>query len=168
MADIIDMEIAIHGQITSVAAFKALTEAMKSNLDEYEDDIGAARQALLDANLADEGLVISAEARNGDVDAIKAAAVKHKIDITVLSGEGPGWGASTYFVRDGYASFELPVVEGEIAVTTEVIDKLMARGITQLEQLKGLIDVFKTAGDQPRFGIADEVITEMFLPKRKR
>lgn len=167
MGDIIDMKITIHGHIGTAAAFKALAEAMAADLEQY-DDVSEARQALLDANLEDKGLVISAEAYNGTVSAMTEAARKHKIDMTVYSAEGPGWGASTYFVRNGIVSQELPVIDGEIAVTTQVIDKLMARGLTELSQLRSYIDIFKSADDQPNFNVSDEVISTMFIPKRSR
>lgn len=164
MADIIDMKITVHGQITTAAAFDALVKAIGKNLHHLDSP----KQMLLDANLADEGLVIEAESYNGDIEEITKAAIKHKIDMTVVSGEGPGWGASTYFIRDGRASFELPLIEDKIAVTLDVIDDLKKRGITTLDELAGFINIFAESENQPRFTVADEVITEMFLPKRKR
>jgi hypothetical protein len=70
------------------------------------------------------------------------------------------------FVRNGFASFELPTLNGEVAVTSEVIAKLKARGKTTLDDLDAFLGHFKV-DDLPKFTVADEVIAEIFLPKRR-
>lgn len=157
------------GRIETTEAFKGLVEAL-AKLDKYEGDKNAARQALVEANLEGEGFKIDEDCYNyrGDaVEEIIKAAKKHKIDLVAkITSGGYEDAGSIRFVRDGHASFELPIMNGEVAVTSAVVAKLKQRGLTTLDQLDEFLGCFKI-DDLPKFTVADEVIADIFLPKRK-
>jgi hypothetical protein len=163
------LDLEFFGRIESTDAFKALVGAL-AKLDAYEGDTNAARQALVDANLEGEGFKINEEMYNYRSDAlgeIVKVARKHKIDLVAkVTAGGMDDQGTIQFVRGGLASFELPVMGDTVMVSSEVIAKLKARGLTTLDQLDEFLGYFKV-DDQPKFTVADEVITEIFLPKRK-
>lgn len=162
------LELELFGQIETAEAFKALVTAL-AELDEYEDE-SAARQALVDANLNGEGYKLSEELYDHYNDPLKEVikvAKKHKIDLVAkVTAGGMDDQGKIQFVRDGFASFELPIMNDEVMVSQKVIAELKKRGLTSLDQLDEFLGYFKV-DDQPKFTVADEVITEIFLPKRR-
>jgi hypothetical protein len=163
------LELEFFGQIESTEAFKALVGAL-TKFQSYEGDSNSARQALVDANLAGEGFKLDEELYDYYEDPLKElikVAQKYKIDLVAKVTEGGMQDPGTIrFVRNGFASFELPTLNGEVAVTSEVIAKLKARGKTTLDDLDAFLGHFKV-DDLPKFTVADEVIAEIFLPKRR-
>jgi hypothetical protein len=163
------LELEFFGEIKTTAAFKALVGAL-TKLDDYEDDANSARQALVDANLEGKGFKIEEYSYNYRSDALEEiikVAKAHKIDLVATITEGGQYDPGTIrFVRNGHASFELPVMNYEPALTSEVIEKLKKRGITTIDQLDEFLGYFKV-NDLPKFTVADEVISEIFLPKRR-
>lgn len=163
------LELEFFGCIESTEAFKALVGAL-AKLDTYEDDTNAARQALVDANLEGEGFKIDEEMYNYRTDAVKGVidvAKKYKIDlVSKVTAGGMDDQGTIQFVRGGHASFELPIMNNEVMVSSEVIAKLKKRNLTTLDQLDDFLSYFKV-DDQPKFTVADEVIAEIFLPKRR-
>ena len=164
------LRIEFFGQIETTAAFKDLVKVI-ANLDEYEGDENSARQALVDANLEGEGFEIEESCynyRSDTVNEIIKVAKKHKIDlVTTLTEGGMSNPGTIRFVRDGHASFELPTMDGKVSVNSDVIAKLKSRGMTTLDELDTFLDYFKVE-DQPKFTVADEVIADIFLPKRNK
>lgn len=163
------LELEFFGCIESTEAFKALVGAL-AKLDTYEHDTNAARQALVDANLEGEGFKINEDMYNYREDAVKGVievAKKYKIDLvaTVTAGRMDDQG-TIQFVRGGHASFELPIINNEVMVSKEVIATLKKRGVTTLDQLDSFLDHFKIT-DLPKFTVSDDVISEIFLPKRR-
>ena len=163
------LEVEFFGEITTAEAFKDLVRAL-ANLGEYEGDENAARQALVDANLAGEGFSLEEamyDYRSDAREEIVKVAKKHKIyTVTKLTGGGMDDAGDIQFVRDGWVSIKLPVMNNEILIGTKEIERLKKTGMTTLDELDGFLDNFKVA-DQPKFAVSDEVITEIFLPKRK-
>ncbi len=163
------LELEFFGCIESTEAFKALVGAL-AKLDTYEEDTNAARQALVDANLEGEGFKINEEMYNYRTDAVKGVidvAKKYKIDlVSRVTAGGMDDQGTIQFVRGGHASFELPIMNNEVMVSSEVIAKLKKRNLTTLDQLDDFLSYFKV-DDQPKFTVADEVIAEIFLPKRR-
>jgi hypothetical protein len=163
------LELEFFGQIETTEAFKALVGAL-AKLDTYEDDANAARQALIEANIEGEGFKINEDMYNIREDAVKGVievAKKYKIDLvsTVTAGGMDDQG-TIQFVRGGFASFELPIMNNEVMVSSEVIAKLKKRGLTTLDQLDQFLGHFKVT-DLPKFTVADEVIIDISLPKRR-
>ena len=54
----------------------------------------------------------------------------------------------------------------EVALTTTVLGKLKNKGITTVDHLEGFLGYFNVK-DLPKFTVSDEVITDIFLPKRR-
>lgn len=162
------LDIELFGEITTVEAFKDLVKAL-AKLEQYEDE-NAARQALVEANLEGEGLKIDEDLYNYHSDAreeIIKTAKKHKIyAISKLTGGGMDDAGDIQFTRDGWISIKLPIMNDKILIGTEEIERLRNQGMTTLDQLDGFLGNFK-ATDEPKFTVSDEVITEIFLPKRK-
>ncbi|NTF17128.1 M42 family metallopeptidase [Agrobacterium rubi] len=163
------LDLEFFGSIETTEAFKDLVTAL-TKLDDYEDDANAARQALVEANLEGQGFKIDRELYNYRSDAVEAimqVAKKHKIDLVCkLTGGGMDDAGTIQFVRNGWVSIKLPIMNGEVMLDTKVIGKLKKTGMTTLDQLDDFLANFKVA-DQPKFTVSDEVIAEIFIPKRK-
>jgi len=163
------LKIEFYGQIETTEAFKDLVKAL-ARLHRYDGDENPARQALVDANLEGEGFALREDMYNYHSDAIEEivrVAVKHKIDlVSKLTSGGMDDVGTIQFVRDGFASITLPIIGDEVALTTTVLGKLKNKGIKTVDQLEGFLDYFKVQ-DLPKFTVADEVITDIFLPKRR-
>jgi len=163
------LDLEFFGEIKTANAFRDLVGAL-AKLHAYEDDPNAARQALVDANLEGEGFKIDGEmynCRSDAVETIMKVAKKHKIDlICKLTGGGMDDAGTIQFARDGWISIQLPIMNDEVLLGSEVIAKLKKTGMTTLDQLDGFLENFK-ATEQPKFTVSDDVIAEIFLPKRK-
>lgn len=163
------LQISIFGEITTAEAFNDLAKGL-SRLDQFEGEVLAARQALVEANLEGKGLVIEEDCYNYRRDVreeLLKVAKKHKLHMVSELSEGgmhdPG---DIQFARDGWISIKLPVINQEVAVGPKEIQRLRKDGMTSLDQLEDFISNFKTTG-HPAFSVADEVIAEIFLPKRR-
>lgn len=163
------LELEFFGEIKTVEAFKALVQAL-TKLEEYEDDANSARQALVDANLEGKGFKIeeySYNYRRDPVAEIIKVAKEYKIDLVATITEGGQYDPGTIrFVRNGHASFELPVINYEPALTSEVLAKLQQRGVKTLDELNEFLGYFKV-DDLPKFTVSDDVIASIFMPKRR-
>lgn len=174
--------IKIHGQIDTIEAFNDLAAALsimeahtvesngyvKRNVD-TKANIAAARNILLERNMEDAGFDVEYQYTPDEgVDALVAVAKKHAIDMSFTRKWGQDGGGRLFMVRDGVETLKLPRVEGKVAVTIEIVREMAARGMASTEKLLEMMDTFEREPELPRFTIADDVVTEIVLPRRTR
>lgn len=174
--------IQIHGAIESADVFNDLTEALgimeshrvapsgyvTTNPDGKANAL-AARNLLLQSNREDVGFSVEYEYTPDEgVAALVAFAKKHVVDISFKRKWGMDGSGQVFVVRDGVESIKLPLVNNKIAVTTDLVKKMAARGMSSTDELLDMMDKFEREPNLPRFSVADDVVMELVVPRRGR